>query len=219
MENGLCEWARTYQQDVLNLRMKKLGRNHPHTIQAQRSLAESNLTLFDMGPCLLAQNHIRKTHWWTRPSFADWKPWLILKPEHVPYCTTLSDLTFSLWCAGRLALSKQFGERAVKGLIKRLGSDDPLTLTAMFNLARTYHHLCDERASRALLIEVLRKRKHFFGLNHLDTLITRSELAMSFCIAEERLGIAERILLNVVATKKKVLGEEHMYTLVDESPR
>ena len=212
-ENGLWERARTYQLGVLKFRTKKLGRFHTHTIRAERSLAESSLSLFDMVPCLSAQDHIRKTHWWMRPSLMDWTPWHFLKPEHVPYCVTLSDLTSSLWFAGQLDLSKQCGERAVKGLMKRLGPDDPLTLTAMANLARTYHHLCDQRASRALLVEVLRKRKRLFGPNHLDTLMTRGELAMSFCIARERLLVAERLLLNVVAAKKKLLGEEHAYTL------
>ena len=99
------------------------------------------------------------------------------------YCITLSDLTLSLWFAGQLDWSKRVGERAVQGLIKRLGPDDPLTLTAMFNLARTYHHLLDLRASRALLVEVLRKRKRIFGPDHQDALMTRKELGMSFCLA------------------------------------
>ena len=139
-----------------------------------------------------------------------WPPWL---PEHVPYCLALSDITSSLWFAGKLDWSKRAGERAVTGLTKRLGSDDPLTLTAMFNLARTYHHLCDYSVSRSLLLEVLRKRKRLFGLNHPDTLMVRTELGMSFCVAKERLSVAQRLVANVLAARKQVLGEEHAYTL------
>ena len=211
-ENGLWMRARTYQLDVLNFRTKKLGRFHPHAIQAKRSLAQSDSSLFDMKLCLLAQRHILYTHWWVRPSFADYMTWPPWKPNHVPYCVALSDLTFSLWIAGEFDWSKRAGESAVKGLMKRLGPDDPLTLTAMFNLARTYRHLCDQRAS-PLLVEVLRKRKRLFGSDHIDTLWARSELAMSLCVAKERLPVAERLLLNVVAAKKKLLGEEHLYTL------
>ena len=212
-ENGLWKRARTYQLDVLKFRTKKLGRFHEHTIQAERSLAQSNFNLFDIIPCISAQRHILDTHWYARPSIGDWMTWPPWKPEHVPYCITLSDLTLSLWFAGKLDWSKRAGERAVKGLIKRLGPDDPLTLTAMFNLARTYHHLCNQRASRALLVEVLRKRKRFFGPDHPDTLMARSELGMSFCVARERLPTAERLVSNVLAARKKVLGEEHAYTL------
>ena len=212
-ENGLWKRARTYQLDVLKFRTKVLGRFHEHTIQAQRSLAQSNFNLFDIIPCISAQRHILDTHWYVRPSLADWMAWSPWKPEHVPYCVTLSDLTLSLWFAGKLDWSKRAGERAVKGLMKRLGPDDPLTLTAMFNLARTYHHLCNQRASRALLVEVLRKRKRLFGPDHPDTLMARTELGMSFCVARERLPAAERLVSNVLATRKKLLGEEHAYTL------
>jgi len=212
-ENGLWKRARLYQSDVLIFRTKKLGRFHPHTIQAQRSLAESNFNLFDLLPCVMAQRGLLITHWFARPSFADWMTWPPWKPGHIPYCITLSDLTLSLWFAGRLELSKRAGERAVKGLMKRLGPDDPLTLTAMFNLARTYHHLREQRPSRNLLVEVLRKRKRFFGLDHPDTLMTRNELGMSFCVAREYLPAAERLVSNVLATRKRILGEEHAYTL------
>lgn len=212
-ENGLWKRASSYQVDVLKFRAKKLGRFHMHTIEAQRSLAQSNFNLFDLIPCISAQRHILETNWYARPSFADWMTWPPWKPEHVPYCITLSDLTLSLWFAGKLDWSKRAGERAVKGLVKRLGPDDPLTLTAMFNLARTYHHLCDKHASRALLVEVLHKRKRLFGPNHPDTLMVRNELGMSFCVARERLPAAERLVSNVLAARKRVLGEEHAYTL------
>ena len=212
-ENGLWKRASSYQADVLKFRAKKLGRFHVHTIQAQRSLAESNFNLFDLVPCISTQRHILETNWYARPSFADWTTWPPWKPEHVSYCVTLSDLTLSLWFAGKLDWSKRAGERAVKGLVKRLGPDDPLTLTAMFNLARTYHHLCDQHASRALLVEVLRKRKHLFGLDHPDTLMVRNELGMSFCVARERLPVAERLVSNVLEARKRILGEEHAYTL------
>ncbi|MCJ1437788.1 hypothetical protein MMC27_007175 [Xylographa pallens] len=212
-ENGLWRRARIYQLAVLEFRTKKFGRFNTLTIQAQCSLAQSNFNLFDIAPCLLAQRSILETHWYARPSFADWMIWRPWKPEHIPYCITLSDLTLSLWFAGKLDLSKRAGERAVTGLTKRLGPDDPLTLSAMFNLARTYHHLGEHRASRVLLVDVLRKRKRLFGSNHLDTLMTRNELGMSFCVTNKSLPVAERMVSNVVTARKRLLGEEHAYTL------
>lgn len=212
-ENSLWKRARTYQLDILNFRTKKLGRFDVHTIQARRSLAQSSFNLFDILPCILDQRQILYTHWYARNSASNWIIWPPWKPDHVPYCITLSDLTLSLWFGGKLDLSKRAGEYAIKGLLKHLGSEDPLTLTAMFNLARTYHHLGDLRASRALLVEVLRKRKRLFGPDHVDTLMTRNELGMSFCVARDRLPVAERLVSNVLAVRKKILGEEHAYTL------
>jgi tetratricopeptide (TPR) repeat protein len=212
-ENGLWTRARSYQLDILRFRTRSLGRFHADTIQAQRSLSQSNFNLFDLKPCILTQRHMLETQWYGRPSFSDWLMWPPWRPDDVPYCTTLSDLTSSLWFAGKLDWSKRAGERAVEGLTKRLGPDDPLTLTAMFNLARTYQHLRDQRSSRALLRQVLRKRKLFFGLDHPDTLMARSELGMSFCVAGEHLPAAERLVSNVLAARKRILGEEHAYTL------
>ncbi|KAK0515736.1 hypothetical protein JMJ35_001770 [Cladonia borealis] len=200
-ENGLWKRARLYQSDILSFRSKKLGRFHAQTIQAERSLAESNFNLFDLLPCITAQRKLLITHWFARPSFADWMAWPPWKPEHISYCINLSDLTLSLWFAGKLDWSERAGERAVQGLLKRLGPDDPLTLTAMFNLARMYHHLRKQDTSRTLLIEVLRKRRRLFGPDHPDTLMTRNELA------------AERLVSNVLAARKRILGEEHAYTL------
>ena len=212
-ENGLWKRARLYQSDVLDFRTKKFGRFHPQTIQAQCSLAESNFNLFDLLPCATAQRGLLMTHGLSRPSFSDWMVWPPWRPEHVPYCITLSDLTLTLWFAGKLGLSKYLGERAVNGLTKRLGPDDPLTLTAMFNLARTYHHLGEQHASRTLLVTVLRKRKRFFGLDHPDTLSTRNQLGVSLCAAGQHLSAAERLISNVLAARKRILGEYHAYTL------
>ena len=64
----------------------------------------------------------------------------------------------------------------------------------MFNLARTYLHLRRQGASRALLVEVLRKRKRLFGTDHRNTLMTRNELSMSFCLIREKLAAAERLV-------------------------
>ena len=43
--------------------------------------------------------------------------------------------------------------------------------------------------------------------------MVRNELGMSFCVARERLPVAERLVSNVLAARKRILGEEHAYTL------
>jgi len=51
--------------------------------------------------------------------------------------SALSDLTTTYWLAGDRKASMYYGERAVNGLTKTLGPDDPITLIAIFHLART----------------------------------------------------------------------------------
>jgi tetratricopeptide (TPR) repeat protein len=101
----------------------------------------------------------------------------------------------------------------VTGLSKRLGPEDPLTLKAMFHLARTYLHTGEEKKCHALLLWVLRLQKRFFGKNHVDTLMTRNELGMLLCASKRHLTAALRIVENVLDARRRILGEEHAYTL------
>ena len=212
-ENGLWKRARTYQIDVLKFRTKKLGRFHADTIQAQRSLAQSNFNLFDIIPCISVQRHILDTHWYARPAFADWMtspPW---KPEHVPYCITLSDLAISLWFTRKLDWSKRAGERAVKGLMKRLSPDDPPDPDRHVQPGPHIPPPLQPARQPRLARRSPSETQATLRPDHPDTLMVRSELSMSFRVARERLPAAERLVSNVLAAQKKLLGEEHTYTL------
>ena len=211
-ENGLWKQARALQRKVIDVRAKKLGKQHKDTIQAQRNLGYIYWNLFEIESAIEVQAKVMKSQWWSRPSIAYWVKWPPWKPRHTSYCIALSDLTQTLWLAGRRDLSKQAGEGAVEGLTKNLGPDDPITLNATFNLARTYLHLGDCRKGHELLVLVVRKRKKFFGPDHPDTLMARNELGMSYR-ALRQMAIAERLLTNVLESRKRILGEEHAYTL------
>ncbi|KAJ3579478.1 hypothetical protein NPX13_g1087 [Xylaria arbuscula] len=212
-EAGLWKKARSLQLEVVKLRSSKLGAAHPLTVNSKRSLAHSLWNLFDIKGCLEVQRQILLTQLWSRPSVSDWFVWPPWKPMHVQYCTTLSDLTQSLWLAGLQDLSKRAGERAVAGLAQRYGPDDPMTLNAMFNLARTYLHLEEVEKSEDMLRYVLARREHFFGSDHPDTLMARNELGMNICTQRKGLIEAESLVQDVLQARKKVLGEEHAYTL------
>ena len=211
-ENGLWKQARTLRRKVIDLRAKILGRRHPDTLQAQRGLAEIYWNLFEVKSCIEIQLEILKSHWLIRPALSSWIIWPPWRPDHVSYCIALSDLSQSLWLAGKNDLSKQAGERALQGLMRHLGPDDPMTLNSMFNLGRTYHHLREHGKSYKYLVIVVQKRKHFFGPNHPETLMARTELGTSYR-ALGRMGLAEKMIGNVLEARQKTLGEEHAYTL------
>lgn len=119
----------------------------------------------------------------------------------------------SLWLAGSRELSRITGGAAVGKLTKRLGHEDPITLSAMFNLARTYLHLGKHAKSYDLLVHVLQIRMHFFGPDHPDTLMVRNELGMNLCAQKIKFNEAEKYVQSTLDTRKRVLGEEHSYTL------
>jgi tetratricopeptide (TPR) repeat protein len=176
-------------------------------------LAHTYWNLFEIKSCLEVQRDILMTQMWSRQSVRDWMCWPPWKPVHIPYCATLDELTRSLWLAGMRDLSKRTGERAVAGLSQKLGTDDPQTLNAMFNLARTYLHLGEHTKSYDLLKHVLDRREHFFGIDHPDTLMARNELGMNLCAQRIRMNEAEGLVRSTFETRRRVLGEEHAYTL------
>jgi len=211
-ENGLWQVARELQRKVVRIRLSKQWRFQKEPLSSQKALADIFCNLFDIKACIDIHLEIVKIRFFFRSSPKAWFVWPPWQPVHTGYCDALSDLTQSLWLAGESAWSKHTGERALSGLIRNLGVDDPLTLNAMFNLARVYHHLWEYRKSHPLLVYVVRRRKHFFGADHPDTLMARNELGLNQC-ALGHLKIAERMILNVLAARRRILGDEHAYTL------
>ncbi|KAL8640120.1 MAG: hypothetical protein Q9226_008780 [Calogaya cf. arnoldii] len=212
-ECGLWKKAKALQERLIKFRMKMLGSKHEDTIRATYSLGQTHWNLFDPKSTIEAQRRVIAARRWIWPSwfaFYFGPPWV---PDFISYYAALSDLTLALWLAGRRDISKMIGMRASTGLLKLLGPDDPVTLNAMFNLARTLLHLREWDDAHNLLIPVLRKRKKLFGLNHPDTLMTRNELGVLYCERRQNLAIAERLITNVLEARKVVLGEEHAYTL------
>ncbi|KAI0195454.1 hypothetical protein F4808DRAFT_474702 [Astrocystis sublimbata] len=200
-EAGQWKRARPFQTKVVEFRSTKLGQAHPLTLIAKRRLASSLWNLFDIRACIELQHQMLISQFRSRPSISDWFVWPPWKPVHLQYCTTLSDLTGSLWLAGMRDWSKRAGERAVDALTLNFGSDDPLTLNAMFNLARTYLHLEEYQKGERLLSE------------HPDTLMAVNEMGMYMCTQKMKLPEAESLVRGVLQMRKRILGEEHAYTL------
>jgi tetratricopeptide (TPR) repeat protein len=212
-EQGQWKSARQLQDRVVRMRKKLLGRRHRDTIRAQNSLGQTLWNLFEFKPAGEIQREILNALRWRRPTFGDWMIWPVWLPTHTSYCLALSEVTSILWLAGERSLSKWTGERAVAGLTQRLGPKDPLTLKAMFHLARTYMHLGEGEKCHQLLLWVLKYQKRFFGMNHPDTLMTRNELGMLLCASKRHLPAAQRLVENVLQARRQILGEEHAYTL------
>jgi tetratricopeptide (TPR) repeat protein len=212
-ECGLWKRAEDLQKRVIKYRTKTLGKKHEITLRSVSNLGQIYWNLFKPDLAIQAQRQIISVKRWIWPSiitFYSPPPWI---PDPIGYYSALSDLTMALWLAGMLDLSKRFGTRATQGLLNILGPDDPITLTSMFNLARTLLHLAEWDASHSLLLPVLHKRKLFFGPNHPDTLMARNELGMLYCARKQKLPVAERLVRRVLETRRSILGEEHAYTL------
>ncbi|KAK0714746.1 hypothetical protein B0H67DRAFT_553402 [Lasiosphaeris hirsuta] len=213
-EAGRWERAKPLQLRVVEFRLEHFGRAHSATVSAKRSLANTYWNLFHIEKCLEVQHSIWLTQKFFRPSLRDYLCWPVWKPTYLSHMQTLDDLTRCLWLAGKNDLSRQTGERCLAVLTQRLGPDDPLTVSAMFNLARTYLHLGNRNTEALRLLEyTLARREHFFGPNHPDTLMVVNELGVALCAGRQQLDEAEALVRRAWEARKRVLGEEHAYTL------
>lgn len=198
---------------LVEYRSRTQGRLHNDTLRVKRSASLCYWNLFDVATTAKLQNEIRQARWLSRPSFFDWtRPFT---PNHTDYLLALSDLTQTCWLAGRRDLSRLSGEPAVSRLTQRFGSDNVLTLDATFHLARTYRHIGMLDQAHKMLRFVYHKRKERLGINHLDTLMAKNEVGMSWCGRGDkaRLPLAEHMVKDVLKRRQIILGKEHAYTL------
>lgn len=213
-EAGRWKDAKPLQLNVVDFYGKHYGRAHDATISAKRRLANTDWNLFHIEECVKLQADIFLTQKIIRPSLADYLCWPVTQPTYLSHMQTLDDLTQCLWLAGERDRSRRAGERCVAVLTQRLGPDDPLTVSAMFNLGRTYLHLGNRHdEALGLLRHALARREHFFGPNHPDTLMAVNELGVALCAGRQQLDEAEALVRRAWETRKRVLGEEHAYTL------
>ncbi|KAH8163459.1 hypothetical protein CIB48_g4775 [Xylaria polymorpha] len=94
-----------------------------------------------------------------------------------------------------------------------LGPDDPTTLDAMFNFARSSQHIGELDESYHLLEVVLKKRRHFFCPDLPETLMAMNELGINLTAQGVRLDEGENLITTALSIRREVLGEEHPYTL------
>ncbi|KAF8179790.1 hypothetical protein K438DRAFT_1211607, partial [Mycena galopus ATCC 62051] len=93
-----------------------------------------------------------------------------------------------------------------------LGDDHPDTLTAMNNLADTYHCLSRFEDAEQLQVVVLEKRRKTLSEEHPDTLRAINNLGSTYhCLG--RFDKAEKLKLVVLEKQRKLLGLEHLDTL------
>ncbi|KAF8179783.1 P-loop containing nucleoside triphosphate hydrolase protein [Mycena galopus ATCC 62051] len=116
------------------------------------------------------------------------------------------------YCAGQYTKAKKLEMNKLEKTREILGDDHPDTLTAMHNLAGTYHSLGQFEDTEWLELVVLEKRRKILGAEHLHTLAAMNNLAATYC-SLGRFEDAEKLQLVVLEKRRKILGDEHPETL------
>ena len=158
-------------EEMLELRRKVLGPEHPDTLLAMNNLAHGYDTLGRRDEA--SRMNKEALALCTR----------ILGPEHRHTLDALNDMATFDDEAGRREEALKLREQAVKLRRKAIGPEDPDTLNAMFDLATSYQEAGRAEEALKLQEDVLALRRKVFGPEHPDTLAAMNALARSYLAA------------------------------------
>ncbi|GLA09992.1 hypothetical protein AnigIFM60653_001131 [Aspergillus niger] len=244
--DGRWKEAEELEVQVLELRKRVLGPEHPDTLASMSTLAwtywyqgrwkeaeELQVQVLELSKQVLGPEHSgtlisMSTLAWTYRNQGRWKEAeelqvqvlelrkQVLGPEHPDTLASMSDLA---WTYGNQGRWKEAEELQVQELELRkqvLGPEHPGTLTSMSNLAWTYWNQGRWKEAEELQVQELELRKQVLGPEHPDTLTSMSNLAWTYR-NQGRWKEAEELQVQVLELRKQVLGPEHPGTLTSMS--
>ena len=199
-ENGDFNSAEQLEVQVMGIRKKLLGAEHPDTLISMANLAS---TYGDQGRWNEAEQlqiqvmEMRKK---------------LLGAEHSDTIKSMTNLASTYWKQGRWDEAEQLQIQVMDMRKKLLGAEHPDTITSLGNLASIY---CDQgrwNEAEQLEIQVMDMRKQLLGAEHPDTISGMGNLA-SIYVDQKRWNEAEQLQIQVMEISKQVLGAEHPDTI------
>ena len=189
-EIGDWKYAEQLGVQVLDMRKKLLGVEHPDTLISMGDLAT---TYSGQGKWKEAEQievqvlGMRKK---------------LLGVEHPHTLTSMGNLALIYSYQGKWNEAEQI-EVQVLGMRKKLlGVEHPHTLTSMGNLARTYSSQGKWKEAEQIEVQVLDMRKKLLGVEHPDTLTSMAHLARTYA-DQGNLNEAEQLGAQVLDMRKK----------------
>ena len=200
MELGDWKHAEQLEVQVLDMRKKVLGAEHPDTLKSMAKLAsiyssqgkwneaeQLDIQVLDMRKELFGAKH----------------PDTLLAMANL--ARTYADI-------GNFKKAEQLEVQVLDMRKKLLGVEHPETLRSMANLARTYADIGNFKEAEPLEIQVLDMRKKLLGAEHPDTLISMANLGCTYS-SQGKWNEAEQLEIEVLEMRKKLLGAKHPETL------
>jgi hypothetical protein len=199
-EIGDWKHAEQLEVQVLDMRKKVLGAEHPDTLKSMANLAS---TYADRGNLNDAEQ--------LEVQVLDMRKKL-LGAEHPNTLESMANLARTYAYKGMWNKAEQLQVQVLDMTKKVLGAEHPDTLGSMANLARTYADKGMWNKAEQLEVQVLDMRKKLLGAEHPDTLLSMEYLAGTY-FRKGKWNEAEQLQVQVLDMRKKVLGAEHPDTL------
>ena len=199
-ERGAYASAHRLQEQVLAVRRRVFGEEHPDTLTSMSNLAGTLRAQGDHAGARALQEQVLTVQR------------RVLGAEHPDTLTSMNNLAFTVWAQGDLAGARALEEQALAVRRRVLGAEHPDTLTGMNNLAATLRLLGDLAGARALEEQALAVRRRVLGAEHPDTLTSMSNLAGTLRAQGDHAG-ARALREQALTVQRRVLGAEHPDTL------
>ena len=199
-ENGDFNNAEQLHLQVMEMRKKLLGAEHPDTLTAMGNIAS---TYESQGRWNEAEKLEIQVMDMTKK---------LLGTEHRDTLISMGNLASIYQNQGRWNEAEKLEVQVMDLRKKLLGAEHPDTLTAVGNIARTYRKQGRWNEAEKLEIQVMDMTKKLLGAEHHDTLISMANLASTYR-NQGRWNEAEKLEVHVMDMRKKLLGAEHPDTL------
>ena len=199
-EIGDWKHAEQLGVQVMDIRKKLLGAEHPKTITSMANLA---MIYFDQGKLKEAEQLLMHV--------LDMRKKL-LGTEHPDTLTSMANLATTYFDQGNLNEAEQLMVQVLDISKKLLGAEHPDTLTSMASLASIYSNQGKWNEAEQLKVRVLDMRKKLLGAEHPDTLTSMANMATTYA-NQGNIKEAEQLEVQVLDISKKLLGAEHPDTL------
>src|SRR5277367_1890312 len=199
-ENGDWKKAEQLQVQVMDMRKKLLGAEHPDTLSSMGNLASTYLN----------QGRWNEAEQLEVQVFEMRKK--LLGAEHPDILSSMGNLASTYWNQGRWNEAEQLNVQVLEMRKKLLGGEHPDTLLSMGNLPSTYGNQGRLNEAEQLNVQVLEMRKKLLGAEHPDTLSSMGSMASTYR-NQGRWNEAEQLEVQVMDMRKKLLGAEHPNTL------
>ncbi|KAF8165745.1 hypothetical protein B0H34DRAFT_251302 [Crassisporium funariophilum] len=197
-EGGYKSEAEQLWRQVLDMRKKGLGDEHPDTLTSMGNLAT---TLEDGEELQMQVLEIRKR---------------TLGDEHPDTLISMGNLAATYSKQGDWDKAEELEVQVMEKRKRVLGAEDINTLISMGNLARTYTMQGQWEKAEKLGVQVLDIRKRVLGAEHPHTVNTIAVLGLTYS-EQGQWEKAEELYMQFLDISKRMLGAGHPNTLVGMS--
>lgn len=198
--NGMYQESFEIEKQLLEIRKRVLGEEHPDTLKSMNGLA---ISYFRIGERQKAQEMFEQTLELRKR---------VLGEEHPDTLKSMGGLAVAYYDNGEKEKSLELEKKTLEIRVRVLGEEHPDTLVSMHNLAISYDNMGEQKKAFELENKTFELRVRVLGEEHPDTLTTMNSLAISY----EKRGNASKALElreKVLELRKQVLGEAHPDTL------